>query len=152
MLAKLDWLVVPRLDTVDNAFEATFASRLGFRPKAGLLKCTEHDNSFQVIRQILKHTTAKTLEYSLAHQSAANPEIRSIEANHSAVCEFHSAGSTQARNKSIAAHFANKFKVAMHSECVIGSFNQIVRNWRVVTGMFTVVPSPISKTTLICLS
>lgn len=149
VLAELDEFVVLGLAFVDDAFEATFASSDGFGPKAALLVCTEHDNSFQVILQILKHNTAKTLDYSLAHQSAANLEIRRIEANYTAVWEFQSAGSTQARNKSIAAHFANKFIVARHSEAVVGPFQQVVRNGRVVRGMFTVVPSPVTKTPLV---
>ena len=148
--AEFDYFVVPRLTFVDETFDATFTSSLGLRPKAALLKRTEHNNSFQVIFQILKHDTTNSLNYPVAHQSAANLKIRSIEANYSTVCEFKSTGSAQARNKIIAAHFANEFIVAIHSEAIIGPFKQVMRNWRVVRGMFTVVPNTWREWTLIC--
>ena len=46
MSAELDYFVVLRLASVDETFDATFTSSLGFRPKAALLKRTEHNNSF----------------------------------------------------------------------------------------------------------
>lgn len=94
--SKLYYLVVDCITFVDESFDAAPAAGLGFGPEAALLKGAEHDDSLEVVLQVLEDEAAASLDYALAHQSTANPEVRSVEANDSAVFELERGGAPQA--------------------------------------------------------
>lgn len=89
-------LVVSWVAFVDESFDAAPAAGLGFGPEAALLEGAEHDDSLEVVLQVLEDEAAASLDDALTHQSTANPEVRRVEANDSAVCEFERAGAPQA--------------------------------------------------------
>ena len=96
VLAELDEFVVCGVAAVDLSFDGAPAAGLSFGPEAALLEGAEHDDSLEVVLRVLEDDAAASLDDALAHQSAANFEVRSVEANDSAVCEFERAGSPQA--------------------------------------------------------
>lgn len=66
-----------------------------------------------------------------------------------AVFKGDGGGAPEARDKRVAAHFANEFVVASHGKSVVDVLNEEVGNGRVVRGMLAVVTSAITKTSLI---
>lgn len=96
VLAELNMCVIGRVAFVDESFDGALAAGLGFGPEAALLEGAEHDDSLDVILQVLEDEAAASLDDAVTHHSAANSEVRRIEANNSAVCEFERAGAPQA--------------------------------------------------------
>lgn len=105
-----------------------------------------------MILHILEYDTANALNYTLAHKSTSEFEVRSIKSNYATICKFESTWSTESRNNSIATHWADEFVVAVHFVGVVGSLEKVVGNRRMVGRVFAVVATAIGKTSLVRLS
>lgn len=149
ILAELDNFVVTGLTFVDEALKVALAAGAGLAPEAALLVGAERNEGLDVVLEVLEADAADALDDALAHHGAANLEVGRIEADDTAVGELERAGPAQPGNKCVASHFADELVVAGHAEAAVGPFEQVVRNGRVVRGVFAVVARAVAKAALV---
>ena len=151
-LAELSWRQAALLDAVNDALVVRATSRRRLGEEARLREGAQFDNGAQPVRQVLENDAADGLDRSLAHDGTAKFEVGSVEADLGAVSELDGGGPTQPTRQTVLAHLANKFVVSVHAVGVVRTFEQVVRDGRVVARVLAVVARAIGERSLVRLA